>query len=69
MSTDDPPDGVALCLSGGGYRAMLFHGKDDLASRLDAFGAGVRAKGRRFEIGFRDEAALGLRIDLADPLA
>jgi NTE family protein len=25
MSTDDPPDGVALCLSGGGYRAMLFH--------------------------------------------
>jgi NTE family protein len=25
MSTDDPVDGVALCLSGGGYRAMLFH--------------------------------------------
>jgi NTE family protein len=25
MSTDDPSDGVALCLSGGGYRAMLFH--------------------------------------------
>ena len=25
MSTDEPIDGVALCLSGGGYRAMLFH--------------------------------------------
>jgi NTE family protein len=25
MSSDDPVDGVALCLSGGGYRAMLFH--------------------------------------------
>ena len=25
MSTDEPGDGVALCLSGGGYRAMLFH--------------------------------------------
>ena len=25
MSTDDPVDGVGLCLSGGGYRAMLFH--------------------------------------------
>jgi NTE family protein len=25
MSTDEPTDGVALCLSGGGYRAMLFH--------------------------------------------
>ena len=25
MSTDEPDDGVALCLSGGGYRAMLFH--------------------------------------------
>jgi NTE family protein len=25
MSSDDPQDGVALCLSGGGYRAMLFH--------------------------------------------
>jgi NTE family protein len=25
MSTDEPVDGVALCLSGGGYRAMLFH--------------------------------------------
>ena len=25
MSTDEPADGVALCLSGGGYRAMLFH--------------------------------------------
>jgi NTE family protein len=25
MSIDEPEDGVALCLSGGGYRAMLFH--------------------------------------------
>ena len=25
MSADEPADGVALCLSGGGYRAMLFH--------------------------------------------
>jgi NTE family protein len=25
MSTDEPAHGVALCLSGGGYRAMLFH--------------------------------------------
>src|SRR6185503_8466628 len=25
MSTDEPAEGVALCLSGGGYRAMLFH--------------------------------------------
>jgi NTE family protein len=25
MGTDEPVDGVALCLSGGGYRAMLFH--------------------------------------------
>jgi NTE family protein len=23
--TGDPPSGIALCLSGGGYRAMLFH--------------------------------------------
>ena len=22
---DSPEDGIALCLSGGGYRAMLFH--------------------------------------------
>jgi hypothetical protein len=51
MSTDDPRDGVALCLKGGGCRAMLFH-------------VGVV----RFEVSFRGEAALGLRIDLADPL-
>src|SRR3954465_7353125 len=25
MSSDEPVGGVALCLSGGGYRAMLFH--------------------------------------------
>jgi NTE family protein len=25
MSSDGPVDGVGLCLSGGGYRAMLFH--------------------------------------------
>src|SRR5829696_6804683 len=24
-SSFDPEDGIALCLSGGGYRAMLFH--------------------------------------------
>jgi hypothetical protein len=43
-------------------------GRDGLAARLDAFAAGARTKGRRFELSFRDEDALGLRIDLADPL-
>ena len=42
-------------------------GKDDLAARLDAFVAARDAAGRRYGIAFRDPAALGLRIDLADP--
>ena len=42
-------------------------GKDDLAARLDAFVAARDAAGRTYGIAFRDEAALGLRIDLADP--
>src|SRR3954453_8151535 len=36
MSTDEPADGVALCLSGGGYRAMLFHVR--VVGRLPAGG-------------------------------
>ena len=42
-------------------------GKDDLAARLDAFVAARDAAGRTYGIAFRDPAALGLRIDLADP--
>ena len=42
-------------------------GKGDLAARLDAFVAARDAAGRRYGIAFRDPAALGLRIDLADP--
>jgi beta-lactamase superfamily II metal-dependent hydrolase len=43
-------------------------GDGDLAQRLDAFVAARDASGRRYRISFRDPAALGLRIDLADPL-
>jgi beta-lactamase superfamily II metal-dependent hydrolase len=42
-------------------------GKLDLAQRLDAFLAARDAAGRRFGVSFRDPAALGLRVDLADP--
>jgi hypothetical protein len=42
-------------------------GRDGLGARLDAFADAQRAQGRRFGIAFRDEAALGLRIDLGDP--
>jgi beta-lactamase superfamily II metal-dependent hydrolase len=42
-------------------------GQGDIAARLDAFVAARDAAGRGFEVSFRDEAALGLRIDLADP--
>ena len=42
-------------------------GKDDLAARLDAFVAARDAAGRTFGVAFREEAALGLRIDLGDP--
>jgi beta-lactamase superfamily II metal-dependent hydrolase len=42
-------------------------GRDGLGARLDAFADAQRAQGRQFEIASRDEAALGLRIDLGDP--
>jgi hypothetical protein len=42
-------------------------GRDGLGERLDAFAAAQRAAGRQFGLAFRDEAALGLRIDLGDP--
>ena len=42
-------------------------GKGDLTQRLDAFVAARDAAGRGFGVSFRDEAALALRIDLADP--
>lgn len=42
-------------------------GRDGLGARLDAFADAQRAQGRQFGIAFRDEAALGLRIDLGDP--
>ncbi len=42
-------------------------GRDDLAARLDAFVAARDAAGRRYGVAFRDPAALGMRIDLADP--
>ena len=43
-------------------------GENDVAHRLDAFMAARDAAGRTFGVSFRDPAALGLRIDLADPL-
>jgi beta-lactamase superfamily II metal-dependent hydrolase len=43
-------------------------GQNDITQRLDAFVAARDAAHRKFKISFRDEAALGLRIDLADPL-
>jgi hypothetical protein len=43
-------------------------GENDLAHRLNAFVAARDAAGRTFGVSFRDPAALGLRIDLADPL-
>ena len=42
-------------------------GRGDLAARLDAFVVARNAAGRRYGIVFRDPAALGMRIDLADP--
>ena len=42
-------------------------GRGDLAARLDAFVAARDAAGRGYGIAFRDPAALGMRIDLADP--
>jgi beta-lactamase superfamily II metal-dependent hydrolase len=43
-------------------------GENRLARRLDAFTAARDRDGRKFGVSFRDPAALGLRIDLADPL-
>ena len=42
-------------------------GQGDIAQRLDAFVAARDAAGRGFGVSFREEAALGLRIDLGDP--
>jgi len=42
-------------------------GKGDLTQRLDGFIAARAAAHRGFAVSFREEAALGLRIDLADP--
>ena len=43
-------------------------GENRLARRLNAFVKARDTAGRNFGISFRDPAALGLRIDLADPL-
>lgn len=43
-------------------------GQDDITQRLDAFVAARDAVHRAYKVTFRDEAALALRIDLADPL-
>jgi beta-lactamase superfamily II metal-dependent hydrolase len=43
-------------------------GEEGVAQRLDAFVAARDGAGRKYRISFRDPAALGLRIDLADPL-
>jgi beta-lactamase superfamily II metal-dependent hydrolase len=43
-------------------------GENRLARRLNAFVKARDTAGRNFRISFRDPAALGLRIDLADPL-
>jgi hypothetical protein len=43
-------------------------GMNDITQRLDAFAAARDAAHRAFAISFRDDAALALRIDLADPL-
>jgi beta-lactamase superfamily II metal-dependent hydrolase len=43
-------------------------GENDLTKRLDAFTAARDAARRKFDVAFRDPAALGLRIDLADPV-
>lgn len=41
-------------------------GTDDLKTRLDAFLAAKEKSGRAYGVKFRDEDALGLRIDLLD---
>jgi beta-lactamase superfamily II metal-dependent hydrolase len=43
-------------------------GMNDITQRLDAFVAARDAAHRSFEVTFRDETTLALRIDLADPL-
>jgi len=43
-------------------------GQSDISQRLDAFVAARDAAGRGFAVSFREEGALGLRIDLGDPL-
>ena len=43
-------------------------GEDDLAAPARRVRDGARRRRPQFGISFRDEAALGLRIDLADPL-
>lgn len=43
-------------------------GRDGLGAKLEAFLSRQRGAGRRFEVEFRDEQALSLRINLLDPL-
>lgn len=56
-----PGPGIALCLSGGGYRAMLFH----LGAlwRLNEFGYLPRLAGSAEEVG--SPCGLGIRLSLA----
>jgi beta-lactamase superfamily II metal-dependent hydrolase len=43
-------------------------GKKNIEKRLKNFETGERAKGRKYEIEFRADAALSLKVDLLDPV-
>jgi glyoxylase-like metal-dependent hydrolase (beta-lactamase superfamily II) len=44
-------------------------GKNRLGPRLERFERDERRRGRRYDISFRDESALSLKVDLLDPVA
>jgi hypothetical protein len=44
-------------------------GKGDLESRLTAFEADEKRRGRKFEIDFREDSSLSVKVDLLDPLS
>jgi hypothetical protein len=43
-------------------------GKGDLESRLEAFAADEKRRGRKFELSFRDSSALSMKVELLDPV-
>ncbi|WP_328993680.1 patatin-like phospholipase family protein [Kribbella sp. NBC_01245] len=82
MQVDQPHAGTALCLSGGGYRAMLFHagalwrlnelGQLAGLKRVSSVSGGSITAGllglRWSGLGWQDEIASDLRAQVIDPL-